>query len=66
MSGITQDDFDSTFEAVKSYVDGSFEEIEAWIRDLQERIKELESRPEEDAGVWSDEKSYKNGNGRYV
>ncbi len=61
---ITQEDFDGCFDAVKSYVDGSFEEIETWIREIQGRIKELESRPEfEDAGVWSDEKSYKNGNG---
>jgi hypothetical protein len=60
---ITQEDFDGCFDAVKSYVDGSFEEIETWVRELQGRLKELESRPAfKYCGTFSGDQEYNPGN----
>ena len=60
---IEQQEFDSAFDAVKSYVDGSFEEAEKWMRDLEKRIADLEQNQFEDAGVWVDSRSYRKNQG---
>lgn len=52
----SQVEIDKAFEAVKGYVDRSIDAI-------YERLNELELNTWDDAGVWSDAKSYRKNHG---
>lgn len=52
----SQVEIDKAFEAVKGYVDRSIDAI-------YEKLNELESNTWDDAGVWSDAKSYRKNHG---